>query len=241
MAVTDKGRTAPNKGTKTPRKQGLLAPVPASRNLGEIVYERLLEMLLTGELVAGTQLQERRLAESLNISRTPVREALSRLESEGLVTRQIGRLMTVCQISVQAYIELLHVRKLLEAEAAELAAGKLNAKTAEAIRSAIWTLMKTEEPTPAQHWEVDDMVHSAIAEAAGNNLLTTMIRDLRRRTHVFNTRRIPSRLRPGALEHLALIEAISAGDQQKARQLMMEHIENAKAAIVKQILSGGAA
>jgi DNA-binding GntR family transcriptional regulator len=210
----------------------------SARSLSERAYERLLDMLLSGELPAGTILQERRLAVALKISRTPIREALGRLEAEGLVSRQLGRLMTV-QISVQAYIEILNVRKLLEVEAAGLAASrKIDKTSAENVRAAIWALMETPSPTPAQHWAVDDMVHGVICRAGDNALLASMLRDLRRRTHVFNTRRIPSRLRPGCLEHLAIIDAVAAGDAAKARALMAEHIDNVKEAIVEQLASG---
>src|ERR1700744_2259667 len=64
------------------------------KSLSDQAYERLLDMMLAGELAAGDVLQERRLAEALAISRTPVREALSRLESDGLGTRLRGRLLT---------------------------------------------------------------------------------------------------------------------------------------------------
>lgn len=210
---------------------------PSDRNLRELAYERVLDMLLAGNMPAGTPLQERRLAEALNISRTPVREALRQLESEGLVARQTGRLMTVRQISVQDYIEILNVRKVLEVEAAGLAAGRLSKSAAEALRKAVWDLMEHESPTPAAHWQVDDMVHLTIAEAADNKMLMTLVRDLRRRTQIFNTRRIPGRRKPGALEHLALIDAVAAGDADKARTLMSEHIENVKTAIIDQVMS----
>ncbi len=211
----------------------------AGRSLSETAYEKVLDMLLSGQLVAGSVLQERRLAEALNISRTPLREALSHLEAEGLVTRDVGRLMTVRRISVQGYIEILQVRKLLEAEAAGLAAGRIDKNTAERIRSEIWKLMEIEEPTPTQHWAVDDLIHSTIANASENVLLAEMIRDLRRRTHIFNTRRIPSRLKPGSLEHLALIDAVVIGDAAKARELMADHINNVRLAIVDQLMNRG--
>lgn len=213
----------------------------SGRSLSETAYEKVLDMLLSGELVAGSVLQERRLAEALNISRTPLREALSHLESEGLVTRDVGRLMTVRRISVQSYIEILHVRKLLETEAAGLAAGRIDKSTAEHIRGEIWKLMEISEPTATQHWAVDDLIHSTIADASENELLAAMIRDLRRRTHIFNTRRIPSRLKPGSLEHLALIDAVVIGDAAKARELMTEHINNVRLAIVDQLMSRGGA
>lgn len=209
------------------------------RSLSELAYEKLLDMLLSGELAAGTVLQERRLAEALNISRTPIREALNHLEAEGLVSRDVGRLMTVHRISIQNYIEILHVRKLLEAEAAGLAAGYIDNDTAEKIRQEIQKLMETPNPTPAHHWAVDDLVHSTIADATDNQLLARMIRDLRRRTHLFNTRRIPNRLKLGGQEHLALIDAVVSGDAAKARMLMIEHLDNVRLAIIDQLMSRG--
>jgi DNA-binding GntR family transcriptional regulator len=231
------GTTQPTKAAH--RKKATSREQQSSpKNLSDLAHERLLDMLLSGELTAGATLQERRLAERLKISRTPIREALARLESEGLV-HKAGRLMTVSQISVQTYIEILNVRKLMEVEAAGLAAERrIDKGVAENIRAAIWGLMETDAPTPAEHWAVDDIVHGVISEAADNALLAKMIRELRRRTHLFNTRRIPGRLRPGSLEHLALIDAVAAGDSAKARRLMAEHIDNVKAAIVDQLVSG---
>jgi len=213
-----------------------LAP---SKNLGDTAYERLLDMLLSGELVGGTTLQERRLAEILSISRTPVREALGRLESEGLITRHGGRLMTVFNVSPHQFIEVFDVRKLLEIEAAGLAAEmRLDKGLVDHIRGILLQLLDAEEPTAAEHWAVDDLVHGAIAEASQNDLLATMIRDLRRRTHIFNTRRIPQRLRPGTLEHLAMIDAVALGDKARSQSLMAEHLEHAKQAVVAQLVSG---
>ena len=97
------------------------------KSLSDQAYERLLDMLLAGELAAGDILQERRLAEALAISRTPVREALSRLESDGLLTRLRGRLLTVRQFTAAEFMDALNVRKLLELEAASLAAGHVSA------------------------------------------------------------------------------------------------------------------
>jgi DNA-binding GntR family transcriptional regulator len=208
-------------------------------NLGELAYQRLLDLLLSGELPAGTILQERRLAEALNISRTPIREALGRLEVEGLMSRQFGRLMVVSHISVRACIETFNVRKLLEVEAAGLAAKKrIDKAAAESVRVALRSLMETKSPTAAQRWKVDDMVHSLIADAAENALLATMLRDLRRRTHIFDTRPIPARLRPDHVEHLAIIDAAAAGDPERSRGAMAEHIDNVKATIVGQLAPG---
>jgi len=220
-------------------KEGAANLIISSKHLGEVAYERLLDMLLSGEVTGGTILQERRLAEILAISRTPVREALSRLETEGLISRHGGRLMTVFKVSPQEFIEVFNIRKLLEVEAAGLAAEeKIDKAVVTNIRARLLELLDVREPTSAEHWAVDDLVHGAIAEAAKNTLLATMIRDLRRRTHIFNTRRIPQRLRPGTLEHLAMIDAVAVGDKERAQSLMADHLEKAKQAVVQQLVSG---
>jgi DNA-binding GntR family transcriptional regulator len=232
---------ANNKSLAKQKKELRVAEIDAAafgvpdRSLSELAYDRVLDILISGELRAGAPLQERKLAEALNISRTPVREALKQLEAEGLVVRQLGRLTTVLQISVPDFVEIFEVRKLLEVEAAGLAAGRISDAALAAMRAAVKKLMKSPDPTAAEHWEVDELVHFSIAAAAKNKLLSTIIRDLRRRTHIFNTRRIPERRRPGALEHLALIDALESGDAAKARQLMTEHLDNAKNAIVHQV------
>jgi DNA-binding FadR family transcriptional regulator len=78
-------------------------------------------------------------------------------------------------------------------------------------------------------------VHSTIANATSNRCLEKMIRDLRCRTQIFNTHRIPSRLHPGALEHLAIMKAIAAGDRDKSRAL----IGSAKSAIINELTASG--
>jgi DNA-binding GntR family transcriptional regulator len=90
-------------------------------------------------------------------------------------------------------------------------------------------------PSVSQHWAADDLVHSTIANATGNRCLEKMIRDLRCRTRIFNTHRIPSRLHPGALEHLAIMKAIAAGDRDKSRAL----IGSAKSAIINELTASG--
>ena len=87
-----------------------------TQTLGQSAHERLREMILGGELSAGTRLQEKTFADRLGVSRTPVREAIALLISEGLVTRSSGGVPTVNSISITDFMEILHVRRLLECE-----------------------------------------------------------------------------------------------------------------------------
>ena len=207
------------------------------KSLGDHAYERLLDMMLAGNLPAGTVLQERRLAESLKISRTPVREALGRLEFEGLVTRRFNRLPTVRQLSIDEFVDILNVRKILEVEAGTLAAGRVDPQRAREVRDAVRELLESEHRTVARQWEINEMVHGLICETSGNHLLAEMARELRRRTHMFDMRRIPSRFHESQEEHLEMIDAVVAGDAARARQVLAMHIDNVKRSIVDTLLA----
>ncbi|MDR6666070.1 GntR family transcriptional regulator [Rhizobium sp. 1399] len=204
-------------------------------NLTGQVYEQLIDILIRGELRPGDVIVERRMADRLNASRTPIREALGRLEAEGLVYKQPGRGVTVSPFSTEAFVELLHVRQLLESEAARLAAGRIPQARIEEIRAALQELGNKPAPSLSEIWEIDDMLHGEIADAAGNALLAGMIRDLRRRTHVFNAYRNPSKYKFGVEENAALLDAISSGDQEMARKAMAHHIESVKLAIIDRL------
>lgn len=204
-------------------------------NLTEQVYEQLIGLLIAGELRPGDVITERRMAERLNASRTPIREALGRLEAEGLVYKQPSRGVTVSPFSTEAFVDILNVRQLLESEAAYLAAGKIAPERIAAIRDALQTLAGNPRPTLSDIWAVDDMLHGEIADAAGNTLMAALIRDLRRRTHVFNAYRNPLTPRFSADENMKLLEAVAGADRAAARDAMKNHIEMVKLAIIERL------
>lgn len=214
---------------------GSTAQAP-DQSLANVAYGRIMDMLLSGQVKPGEALHERRLAQMMQISRTPVREALFRLEAEALLIRGAGRNLVVADISVENYVRLLDLRRIQEVEAAARATGRITPEVLARVEAALDHLLQLNEVTSAQHWAVDDLVHHSIAEAAGNPMLTQSIRDLRRRTHIFNTHRISHRLRPGAEEHRALIRAAAGDDPDHTRQLMGDHIDHVRDAIVDYIL-----
>lgn len=215
---------------------GALAAGDEVISLSEHAYARILELILSGRLAPGTVLQERRLAEMLSMSRTPLREALSRLEAEQLITRTHGRAPVVSHVGIENFVFILDMRHILEVEAAGRATGRLAPEIAERVIKAIDDLVHIEHPTSAQHWAVDDLVHSTIADAAGNPLVAATIRDLRRRTHLFNTSRIPQRLNPGASEHRSMIDAVMGDDPELSRRIMGRHLDNVRDAIIEYLL-----
>jgi DNA-binding GntR family transcriptional regulator len=205
-------------------------------SLSEQAYTRILELILGGHMAPGTILQERKLAEMLAMSRTPLREALSRLEAEQMITRSHGRAPVVAHVGIESFVFILDMRRILEVEAAGRATGRIPAAEAERVIEAIDHLVQIEHPTPSQHWAVDDLVHGTIADAAGNPLVASTIRDLRRRTHLFNTSRIPKRLMAGASEHLNMIRAVTGTDPELSRNVMGRHLDNVREAIIEYLL-----
>jgi len=204
-------------------------------NLTEQVYGQLMDLLIRGELRPGDVIAERPMAEQLKASRTPIREALGRLEAEGLVYKQPNRGVIVSLFSTEAFVDILNVRQLLEAEAARLAAGRIPAERLAAIRAALRSLGEKAKPTLSEIWEVDDMLHGEIADTAGNELMASMIRDLRRRTHVFNAYRKSVEPSASIEENLLLLDAIESGDSERARIAMAEHIETVKLALIGRL------
>lgn len=204
-------------------------------NRTEQVYDEIIDILIRGELRPGDVIVERRMAERLNSSRTPIREALGRLEAERLVYKQPGRGVTVSPFSTEAFVEILNVRQLLESEAARLAAGRLSAATIAQIRAALDSIAEDPDPDLSKVWETDNLLHGSIADAAGNDLMASMIRDLRRRTHVFNAFRTPDKNAYRFEENIELLDAIEAGDSEAARAAMSRHIETVKVAIVDRL------
>lgn len=212
---------------------GVDRPQPGP-NRGLATYERLRDMILAGELPTGSPLQEKRMADRLGVSRTPVREAIARLASDGLVSREAGQTPAVRRLGVDEFIEILHVRRLLEVDAAGRAAGRSDPRLT-ALREHLLAFADGPPPDPEAHTAADDELHNRLACMAGSRLLAEMIADLRRRTRIFDTGRVPERLRPGALEHVAIIDAVAAGDAEAAREAMRIHIDNVRASVLHHL------
>lgn len=188
-------------------------------------------MVLSGELASGQVIQERRLADELGLSRTPVRDALGRLEGEGLLRRD-GRFLIVASVRVDEVMEILAVRRSLEADAVRGAVVRMPAREIAAIRAAMAGMASPATVSDDEHWANDDLLHLSIAEASGNLLLARLIRDLRQRTRMFGLRRIPARFAAGKEEHLGILDALYERDSDKAAALMQAHIDHASDAIL---------
>ncbi len=207
----------------------------STNSLAESVYARLREEILLGQLSSGTPLTEKDLANRLKISRTPIREALRRLQEDGLVEIRHGRGAWVKQVSFRDIVEAYEIRGLVEPYAAHLAASRLSPECAQHLREMLETFR---EPTLtvdlSRRWQIDAQLHDVILEAAGNALLRAMIWDLRMRTERAFTYIADQRLEMFRQEHVVLIQTILNGDAVNAERLMREHLEHAKSSLTER-------
>jgi DNA-binding GntR family transcriptional regulator len=201
--------------------------------LSTVAYAAVLEMILRGTIAAGELVTERQIATHLGMSRTPVREAIRRLEGEGTLERQRDGSLVVRPYSMEEFLHALAVRRLLEGEAARLAAGKVSAELLAAARERIDRL-RTEGLGDAARQNDRDF-HAAIAQASGNPVLATSIADLRKRTAMFRLGRLPERIDQVCDEHLSILDALESGDGEAARTAMQSHIDNVRAHLLQRL------
>ena len=199
-----------------------------NRPLARQARDRIVEMILSGELSVGDTLSEERLGKILDMSRTPVREAMKHLEAAGLAARQ-GRFLKVRSIGADEVREIFFMRETLESHSARQAV-TLPQSVLNTMRSRVEAVMQA-GPGDEQ-WRVDDDFHHMIATASGNPLLASTVEALRLRTCMFDYGRVPERFLAGCREHLAILASLSERNADEAARLMSAHIRQARDAIL---------
>ena len=212
---------------------GVVEPAIA---LSEMARKALMDMVLNGELAPNEVVAERQIALRLGISRTPLREAVRRLEGERVFERQRGGALVVRALPIEEFLHILHVRRLIEGEAARLAAGRIPLAELEHLKSRIGEALKLPEDAITPEFAASDRdLHALIASACGNPVLQQLIDDLKTRTTMFKFGRLPSRRKTVCAEHLAIIDALMAGDAQRSRQAMQDHVDQVRLTILARL------
>jgi DNA-binding GntR family transcriptional regulator len=197
------------------------------RTLWQRVHEHLREQIISGHLTPGTELHEVALARSLGVSRGPVREALGRLATEGLVTIKPRRGAVVRALSNEEFIEAYQVREALEMMAVRLAVPKLTAEDLAAMERLIDEMASRGEAEDVQgFFEANTEFHQRFFEAAGNGMLSELYRQLRGQIDRHRLRSLELRgdLRRSIDEHRAILWAARTGDIERAVCLASDHI-----------------
>lgn len=193
-------------------------------------YDVLRDAIVSGELDPETPLVEARIAQWIGVSRTPVREALRRLESEGLVQR-IDRSLHVRNRSPEEIFEIYNVRILLESAAAEAAAEGHSAGDRATIATALKRMEEAPSDTSAERMaELNVEFHAAVWKAGHNDTLLDLLDRLRIRLqrYRFTTYARRARWEPALDEHRQLAEAIFARDAPTAAAVTERHLIEAR-------------
>lgn len=206
------------------------------RPLREIVYEELKRQILVGEIAPGTRMMEVDLAEEMGVSRTPVREAIRKLEKEGLVTIEPRRGAYASDISIKDILDVLEVRQNLEGMAASLAARKVTEEEkqdfirANAAYKAAILSGNTDEII-----KNDEHFHQLIVNYSDNKTLTQLLSQVQELALRFRYIYYDdfSRYERMPKEHEEIEEAILSGDIEKAKVVAEEHVAHLKEFVIK--------
>lgn len=206
--------------------------------LRDVVFNTLRKAILKGELKPGERLMEIALAERLGVSRTPIREAMRKLELEGLVVMIPRRGAQVANITKKDLNDVLEVRMGLETMVAEKACKRMT----EEQMSKLWMAAKTFERTISEGnlvklAEADVAFHEIIYEACDNKRLNQVMNNLREQIYRYRVEYLKDEETRNVLvkEHEELYKAIKARDVAKAQEISFHHIENQRMAIIRSI------
>lgn len=205
--------------------------------LREMVYEELKMQILTGAIIPGTRMMEVELADEMGVSRTPIREAIRKLEKEGLVTIEPRRGAYASMISTEDMVEILEVRQDLEGLAAFFAAERMPKEKLELLHE-----VSDKYNDAVKRGSMEDMItydtrfHRTIVDSCHNKILVQMIEQLQelvlrfRYIYYDNFRRAENMPE----EHAAIIQAIESGDANAARYAADVHIDRLKELVIKE-------
>lgn len=203
--------------------------------LSDQVRQRISELIHSRTLVGGHVIIEQRLAEELGVSRTPLREALQRLEGEGMVQKSSGRSYMVRKVDFPEYIQSFKVRYILEPEASALAVDHAPDEALDMLRSDMVKLGASEGKHTSKHWRLDDALHQLIGRYCGNQVLFQTIETLRVTTRLYEIEDVRQRVDKDLAQHLAVLDALAARDAAGARKAMRIHIKSLIAHSMKQV------
>ncbi len=206
--------------------------------LRDVVFNTLRQAILTGDLKPGERLMEIHLANKLGVSRTPIREAIRKLELEGLVTMIPRRGAEVAQITEKSMNDVLEVRRSMDALCVELACERISEQELDALDKACDNFaeaVKTKDIRKIA--QADVALHDIIVQATGNRRLVQLINNLSEQMYRYRFEYLKDISRHQSLiaEHRKIYEGILEKNKEKATSAAKLHIDNQEKAIIEQI------
>ncbi|WP_258358611.1 GntR family transcriptional regulator [Moorella sulfitireducens] len=199
------------------------------RPLRYTVYQYLKESILEGRYQKGDRLTEAEIAKELEISRTPVREALRKLEQEGLVSYELGKGIVVIYLGAKDMLEIYSIMVALEGMAARLAAENISPDEIEALEKILAEMQVAIDDNEVGKYQQAHREFNEILFASSNNKhllsLLRLYQDYIVRTESITWYKKRDRLMQ---EHSGILNAIKDGDKEKAETLMRKHVEHSR-------------
>ena len=206
--------------------------------LRDVVFNTLRQAILKGELAPGERLMEIQLAEKLGVSRTPIREAIRKLELEGLVLMIPRKGAEVARISEKSLRDVLEVRRSLEELAIELACERMTEEELRTLEQAQAAFKKAIEDGDAMAIaETDEGYHDLIYQGTGNDKLVQILNNLREQMYRYRLEYIKDRDKRQILllEHDHILKALRGRNIAEAKMAVREHIDNQEITVSRNI------
>ena len=202
------------------------------------VAMRLRQMLVENRIPPGAKLNERELAEVLNVSRTPLREAIKMLAAEGLVELLPNRGAIAIALSEADIFNTFEVMAGLESMSGELAAQRITAEELAELKAMHFEMLAAYTRSDlSNYYRLNDKIHRAINAAAKNPVLTTTYNQVNARLQAlrFRSNQDGEKWRRAMKEHEMMIDALFARDPAAMRQVLLTHLQNKRDVVIDQL------
>lgn len=204
-------------------------------NLSEKAYRHILSEILDARLAAGTPIQERRIAEEIGVSRSPLRDALGRLAGEGLLVRGNTGILAVRALSLQDYLQTLEMRALVEPAAASLAATAVAAADIARLETEMARLETTDDLQETDLLRFDDDLHAVIASYCSNPFMMRYLQDMRRYTTLYERQtKWWATLHVDNGEHREILTALALRAPEQAADAMRRHLSGIRRRVLQR-------
>ena len=207
-----------------------------SQNLHEATFQTLKSLLVEGKIAPGSKLNERELAERLNVSRTPIREAIRRLAADGLVELIANRSAIAVQLSIDDVIHTFDVIAELEGYSGELAAKNISDSTLSELEALQYEMMASYARRDlSSYYKLNLRIHRLINQAANNPVLATLFSQVNSRIEAlrFRSNQDGVKWEKAVEEHQEMLDALKARDSARMRKVMITHVTNKRDVVVQ--------
>jgi DNA-binding GntR family transcriptional regulator len=205
----------------------------AESSLKEKAYSALKQLILSGGFGSGEQLVERILVDKLQMSRTPIRQALERLEVEGFVSHTPNKGIIITETPIDRIVDLFDYRKLVESQVVKtLATRGLNPQQIDELKLNLEGQNNClKEKNYAGYTELDMLFHTKLCIYSGNSVIIESMERVRDKLYMFAQKVLlkePARASRTYIDHVQILESIMEGKSKQAEKIMSKHLDNAK-------------